>query len=228
MAVPRTDDRARRTLTIPGVYAPQHDSQLLMRAIRREEVGPGMDVLDLGTGTGVLALCAARRGARVTAIDISRRAVLCTRMNAVLSRQRVTVRRGDVSAIARPDGRRYDVVISNPPYVPTPPAGLPRSGAARAWEGGHNGRALVDQVCVCAANALRPGGVLLMVHSALCGSELTVDRLTAAGLRAEVCDRALVPFGPVMRSRLSWLRGRGLVDDGQDKEELVVIRAEQP
>ncbi|MFE4370383.1 HemK2/MTQ2 family protein methyltransferase [Streptomyces sp. NPDC056835] len=227
MAVLRTD-KPQRTLAIPGVYAPQQDSHLLMQAIHKEGVGPGMDVLDLGTGTGVLALCAARLGARVTAVDVSRRAVLCARVNATLSRQRVTVRRCDVSAIALSYGGRYDVVVSNPPYVPTPPVGLLRSRAARAWNGGHDGRALVDQVCACAANTLRPRGVLLMVHSGLCGTEITIDRLAVVGLRAHVSDRMLIPFGPVMRSRLAWLRGRGLLDEGQDKEELVVIRAEQP
>lgn len=210
-------------MTVPGVYAPQHDTHILMRAIHREGIGRGTDVLDLGTGSGALALCAARLGARVTAVDVSRRAVLCARTNAALHGQRVTVRRRDLSA----PGESYDLVISNPPYVPAPDARLPRHGSARAWDGGHDGRAVVDRVCASAALALRPGGVLLMVQSALCGTEATVERLRAAGMSAAVSDRELVPFGPVLRSRLAWLRGQGLVDESQDKEELVVIRAEQ-
>ncbi|MEU6943529.1 methyltransferase, partial [Streptomyces rubiginosohelvolus] len=46
-------------------------------------------------------------------------------------------------------------------------------------------------------------------------------------LKAAVSDTADVPFGPVLLSRLSWLRGRGLLGEHTDKEKLVVIRAEQ-
>ncbi|MFF3171055.1 HemK2/MTQ2 family protein methyltransferase [Streptomyces sp. NPDC057900] len=224
MAVPlRT--RPRRMLTVPGVYTPQHDTHLLMRALARENISPGTRVLELGTGSGALAVHAARLGARVTAVDVSRRAVLCARVNAALHRSRITVRYRDLSAR---DTGRYDMVISNPPYVPSPTALPPLRGRARAWDGGPDGRAVVDQVCTTAAAVLRPGGTLLMVHSRMCGAQTTIDVLARARLDAEVVDRELIPLGPVLRSRLPWLRDQGLLDDeDQDKEELVVIRARQ-
>lgn len=40
-------------------------------------------------------------------------------------------------------------------------------------------------------------------------------------------DRRMVPFGPVLRSRTAWLREQGLVDADEEKEELVIIRAER-
>lgn len=209
-------------LRVPGVYPPQQDTRVLMRALHREGVRPGMDVLDLGTGSGALAVCAARAGARVTAVDIAWRAVLSARANALLAGQRVTVRRGDLAT----HGRTYDLVVSNPPYVPSPDASPPSRGAARSWDAGWDGRAVVDRICASAARTLRPDGVLLMVHSAMCGTDATLDRLARAGLRAVVTDRELIPFGPVLRSREAWLRGAGLVEDSQDKEELVVIRAQ--
>jgi release factor glutamine methyltransferase len=52
--------------------------------------------------------------------------------------------------------------------------------------------------------------------------------LREAGLKAEVVRRRRVPFGPVLRSREDWLRRRGLLGPADDKEELVVIRAERP
>ncbi|MET7855156.1 HemK2/MTQ2 family protein methyltransferase [Streptomyces avermitilis] len=212
-------------LTPPGVYAPQHDTDLLARALRREDIDTSTEVLDLGTGSGALAVHAARLGARVTAVDISRRAVLTARLNALLAGRRVTVRRGDLTAAV--PGRSYDLVVSNPPYVPSPSAGLPSRGAARAWDAGHDGRAFVDRICDTAPAALRAGGALLIVHSALCGTRPTLDRLAAAGLDASVTDRAFVPFGPVLRARRAWLRRQGLLTD-ENLEELVVIRAEHP
>ncbi|WP_037671227.1 HemK2/MTQ2 family protein methyltransferase [Streptomyces griseus] len=210
-----------RLRTPPGVYEPQHDTRLLADALRREGIRPGADVLDVGTGSGALALEAARLGARVTAVDISWRAVLTTRFNAWLSRQQVSVRHGDLTAAVR--DRAFDLVISNPPYVPSPERRPPR-GAARAWDAGQDGRALLDRVCAEAPEVLRPSGALLLVHSGLCGVEDTLARLGDAGLSAVVTDRTSIPFGPVLLSRLAWLRQSGL-SAADLREELVVIRA---
>lgn len=205
----------------PGVYRPRTDTRLLSRAMRRERITSRTEVLDLGTGSGVLAVEAARMGARVTAVDISWQALAAAWFNALLNGQTVRVRHGDLASAVQ--GLRFDLVVTNPPYVPAPGDTPPR-GRARAWDAGADGRLLIDRVCSAAPAVLRPAGTLLMVHSYLSGVEETLARLRAAGLRAEVVDRARVPFGRVLRSRLAWLRERGLVAD-RTTEELVVIRA---
>ncbi|GAA3907826.1 methyltransferase [Streptomyces lacrimifluminis] len=206
-----------------GVYAPQADTRLLRRAIRREGITERTDVLDLGTGSGMLAVEAARLGGRVTAVDISWRALATARLNALLNGQSLRVRHGDLASAV--PGRRFDLVISNPPYVPAPDTAPPR-GPARAWDAGQDGRQLIDRICDTAPTVLRPTGTLLIVHSHLSGIDPTLARLEKAGLRAEVVDRALLPYGPVLRSRLTWLREQGLTADRETTEELVVIRAE--
>lgn len=216
-----------RCWTPPGVYRPQTDTGLLRRALYRERITGRTEVLDLGTGSGALAVEAARMGGRVTAVDISWCALVSAWFNALLNGQVVRVRHGDLASAV--PGRRFDLVVTNPPYVPAPPADGPPRGPARAWDAGTDGRLLTDRICAAAPTVLRPAGRLLMVHSHLSGVEETLVRLREAGLRARVVDRTRLPFGRVLLSRLGWLRERGLVADdadGRATEELVVIRAE--
>ncbi|MFJ3518875.1 methyltransferase [Streptomyces sp. NPDC090131] len=145
------------------------------------------------------------------------------RLNSLRRRLPVRVLHGDF--VARTTARRFDLVLANPPYVPAPGARLPARGPERAWDAGPDGRAVIDRICASAPALLRPGGVLLMVHSGMCGAGSTVDRLTGAGLAADITASASVPWGPVLRSRRAWLERRGLAAEAEEWEELVVIRA---
>ncbi|MFF3020892.1 HemK2/MTQ2 family protein methyltransferase [Streptomyces sp. NPDC057939] len=211
-------------LALPGVYQPQADTRLLAEALAQEDVGPRTGVLEIGTGTGALALHAAARGARVTAVDVSWPAVATARLNALRRRLALRVLHGDFEE--RTAGRRFDLVVSNPPYVPAPRLRVPSHGPERAWDAGPDGRAVIDRICAGTRDLLHPGGVLLMVHSAMCGAQETVDRLTGTGLAAEVTAKATVPWGPVLRTRRAWLERQGLAAPAEEWEELVVIRAQ--
>ncbi|MET9390511.1 HemK2/MTQ2 family protein methyltransferase [Streptomyces sp. NPDC006624] len=213
-------------LVPPGVYAPQEDTELLAGALADEPLRPGAEVLDVGTGTGALALEAARRGGRVTAVDVSWSAVWAARLNARIAGLPVRIRHGNLFEPVHEE--TFDLILANPPYVPAPDGHrLPR-GAARAWDAGGDGRMVVDRLCREAPALLRPGGVLLLVQSALSGPDLTVGQLRTAGLKASVTRRHRIAFGPVLRGRERWLRERGLLSAADTMEELVVVRAELP
>jgi release factor glutamine methyltransferase len=115
--------------------------------------------------------------------------------------------------------------VANPPYVPGDrPAGAAR-GEARAWEGGHDGRALIDRLCAEAADHLRPSGVLLLVQSSVSGLSPTTTLLAGTGLDVDVVDRRRGPLGPLLSDRAGALEARGLLRPGQREEELLVVRA---
>ncbi|MFD4368485.1 HemK2/MTQ2 family protein methyltransferase [Rhodococcus sp. NPDC058521] len=213
----------RSVFRLPGVYPPQEDTWLLADALRREDIAANTRVLDLCTGTGALAVSAAAAGGRVTAVDVSPRATTNARINARIGGHRVRVLRGDLVDPVR--GRCFDIIVSNPPYVPADDDVLPTGGIARAWDAGKNGRALLDRVCEHAPELLAPTGVLLLVQSALTGVEKTQSMLEEKGLAVAVAARAEVDFGAVMRSRSALLKARGLIGAGQHTEELVVVRA---
>lgn len=210
-----------------GVYGPQGDSLLLQEALHRASVPSGAHALDVCTGTGLIALTAARLGAvRVRAVDTCYRAVLTARCNAWLNRLPVHVEHGDFRSCLT-HRQRYDVITANPPYVPCPVDADHERGRARAWNAGLDGRRYLDQLCAMAPHLLTPEGMLLIVHSALCGPEQTLGLLGQAGLKASIVARRHQPFGPVLRARAEWLTERGLIERGQREEELVVIRADR-
>jgi release factor glutamine methyltransferase len=211
-----------RLMALPGVFHPHSDSLLLADHVR-EAVEPGASVADVCTGSGVLAITAACSGAeRVTATDVSRRAVLTARINARLNRVSIEARRGDLFAPL--DGERFDLVVSNPPYVPAAAGTLPTHGSARAWDAGRDGRALLDRICVEVPARLRPGGSVLIVHSSICDADRTVEMLAEGGLAAEIVVRSRGPLGPLLDERRALLEQRGLLPRGARDEELVVIR----
>jgi release factor glutamine methyltransferase len=213
-----------RLVTLPGVFRPISDTWLLARALDREPLPRRARVLDLCSGSGALAITAALGGAdrQVTAVDVSRRAVLTIRLNAALNGVRIRAVRSDLFEAL--GGEQFDAIVSNPPYVPAATDELPTSGPERAWDAGRTGRALLDRICAEAPAHLRPGGVLLVVHSSLLGLEPTAEPLRARGLDVDVAASAHGPLGPLMRARQS----AGLVDEEADEEDVLVIRARNP
>ena len=213
-----------RLLTPPGVFAPISDSRFLADVLREQTLPPRATVLDLCTGSGILAITAARRGARsVTAVDCSRRAVLTARLNARLNRVKVKAVRGD---LFDPLGdQRFDAIVSNPPYVPAESDDLPRKGLERAWDAGTDGRVLLDRIIEEAPEHLKPGGFLLLVSSSVLGTERSLRALRDAGFEdADCIARRRGPLGPLMQSRVHLLEERGMLEPGQRHEDVIILR----
>jgi release factor glutamine methyltransferase len=209
------------------VFRPISDSRMLAEALRRETLPAGAHVLDLCTGSGLLALTAALRGVRhVTAVDVSRRALWTVRLNARLNGVRIRTLRG--SLFEPVAGEQFDAIVSNPPYVPAAGEELPRRGTSRAWKAGPDGRALLDHILAEAPAHLRPGGRLLVVHSSILDFGATERALESAGLTVDIADRARGPLGPLMSANRELLEARGMLRPGETEEEVQVIRARLP
>ena len=125
---------------------------------RGDATAPERVVADIGCGAGTLALLAARTAERVIATDVSARALVLTRVNAMLAGMaNVEVRQGDL--LEPLAGERVDRVVSQPPFVPRPPG----EGEVPFLFGGARGDEIALRLIGGIASALTPGGRAVMM-----------------------------------------------------------------
>ncbi len=156
----------------PGVLIPRPETELLVElALRLGEGRDAPSVLDLGTGSGAIALALAREwpAARVVAVDVSPTAMAVARRNAERAGiSNVTfVRSRWLDAIAG----RFDLIVSNPPYVAADDCHLPALAhePGIALVPGPTGLEALEAILRDAPSRLAPGGWLIMEHGAAQG-----------------------------------------------------------
>ncbi len=137
------------------VYRPSEDSYLLLGAV---SVAEGERFLEVGTGTGLVALHAAKAAAAV-ATDVNPAAVALARENALHNGIRLDVVLTDLMAGLRGP---FDVVAFNPPYL----EGGPLSPLERAWQGGEAGSEVAVRFLKDLRRVLAPRGRAYLLLSA--------------------------------------------------------------
>lgn len=176
----------------PRVLIPRPETEELVDLVLAWSSGRcGLTALDLGTGSGALALSLALEGPfeRVVAVDISAAALNVARENARESGcgTRVEFRAGALFEPLRSE-ERFDVIVSNPPYVATGEAAL-LAAEVREWEplvalfAGPTGLEVLEPITDGAASFLRPGGLLAL--------EVGAEQARPVGDRLR-CDQSFV------------------------------------
>ena len=160
------------------------------------------ELLDMGTGSGVCAVVAPRYARKVVAVDINPVAARCARINVLLNRleDRVDVLEGDLFAPVA--GRRFDVVLFNPPFL----KGVPRDDADHAWRSTDVAERFAAQL----RDHLTPSGFALVLLSSFGGAAEFLRQfhrhdfeLTLAAEREYINERlAIFKIAPLQTPRL--------------------------
>ncbi len=164
---------------LPGeVYPPAEDSSLLLRAALREfrEIDR---VLEVGTGSGYVAAGLSGLAAAVVATDINPHAAACARARGIAA-----VRTDLFAGLSGP----FDLILFNPPYLPTAPEERIDDWLEYALDGGPTGRVVIERFIADAGRVLAPFGRVLLLVSSLTGLDEVRDLFARAGFVSFVVD----------------------------------------
>jgi release factor glutamine methyltransferase len=191
----------------PSVLVPRPETELLIQRTLECVTSPRAAVADLGTGSGAIAIALAheRHGWHITATDASEAALRVAQRNGErLAPGRIDWRLGDWYAAL--DGRRFDALVSNPPYIAADDPvlhgdGLRHEPPAALTPGGDGLGALATLINGAPAH-LAPGGWLLLEHGASQGDSLR-SLLVARGFTSVTSHRDLAGHERVTEGKLA-------------------------
>jgi len=151
--------RALKIFYDDEVYPPSDDTYLLLSVV---EVGNGEKVLEIGTGSGFIAIHCALCGANVWASDISERSIRLAQRNAEANNVRINFVKSDLfERICE----KFDVIIFNPPYLPTAPDEHVHGDINLALDGGPDGNRVLERFLSQAWKFLNDSGRIYLLFS---------------------------------------------------------------
>jgi len=164
------------------VYEPAEDTFLFAENL---ELSRRDEVLEIGTGTGLIAICASQNSRKVIATDINKAAISCALKNVVTNHAyNVELREGNLFEPVHEE--KFDVVLFNTPYLPTAKDEKLEENINAAFDGGPDGRDTIDAFLDGVKDVLKKEGRIQMVQSSLADNDKTIQRLKALGFQAEI------------------------------------------
>lgn len=158
-----TQYRGLKITVHPGVFHPglYFSSRLLADGLLGFDLA-GKKVLDMGTGTGIIGMSAARKGAQVLSVDISEKALQCAHQNIVRNGlvESIQLKKSNLFEDVSPD-LRFDYILWNPPFYPRKPL----DDHGRAWNAGEGYDVLQKFASDCSKYLDTNGSIILILSS---------------------------------------------------------------
>jgi release factor glutamine methyltransferase len=167
--------------TCEKVYEPAEDTFLLAENLMVKKTDK---VLEIGTGTGIIAIITSKITENVIAVDINKYAVECARNNSKLNQSDIDIRLGDLFDPV--EDEKFDLILFNTPYLPTSEDERVDDELEAAWDGGADGRLVINRFIEELSVHLNPMGRVQLVQSSLSNVEETIGRLMEKGFEVSI------------------------------------------
>ena len=207
------------------VQIAREDTLFLLESI---ETKPSDITLDIGVGMGVGAVLIGKKVKKIYGVDINKNAVKNTIINSYLNDMDLSknIKVGDCYSAFE---KKFDLIFSNPPQLPTPPEKERKDWIGWANNGGEDGRKVIDEIINSAGNYLNHLGRLYLLHFEICNPDITRATLKNKGFEVEIVNNKVVSLGAVTFERWKYISetlGKKLiVKDGFYYHNILVIKA---
>ena len=164
------------------VYIPSDDTFLLAENL---EIKEGQSVLEIGTGSGLVSMYASLLTDDVTATDINYNALELAEKNFKLNNiNTIKLEFGDLFEPVK--DKKFDVILFNTPYLPTDSDDIINDDLNYAFDGGLDGRKVIDRFINEVSNHLNDKGIVQIIQSSLSDNNRTLDMFDRNGFVAEI------------------------------------------
>ena len=166
------------------VYIPSDDTFLLAENL---EIKEGQSVLEIGTGSGLVSMYASLLTDDVTATDINYNALELAEKNFKLNNiDTIKLEFGDMFKPVK--DKKFDVILFNTPYLPTDSDDIINDDLNYAFDGGLDGRKVIDRFINEVSNHLNDKGIVQIIQSSLSDNNRTLDMFDRNGFIAEIAE----------------------------------------
>lgn len=166
------------------VYIPSDDTFLLAENL---EIKEEQSVLEIGTGSGLVSMYASLLTDDVTATDINYNALELAEKNFKLNNiNTIKLEFGDLFEPVK--DKKFDVILFNAPYLPTDSDDIINDDLNYAFDGGLDGRKVIDRFINEVSNHLNDKGIVQIIQSSLSDNNRTLDMFDRNGFVAEIAE----------------------------------------
>ena len=166
------------------VYIPSDDTFLLAENL---EIKEGQSVLEIGTGSGLVSMYASLLSDDVTATDINYNALELAEKNFKLNNiNTIKLEFGDLFEPVK--DKKFDVILFNTPYLPTDSDDIINDDLNYAFDGGLDGRKVIDRFINQVSNHLNDKGIVQIIQSSLSDNDRTLNMFDRNGFVAEIAE----------------------------------------
>ena len=166
------------------VYIPSDDTFLLAENL---EIKEGQSVLEIGTGSGLVSMYASLLTDDVTATDINYNALELAEKNFKLNNiNTIKLEFGDLFEPVK--DKKFDVILFNTPYLPTDSDDIINDDLNYAFDGGLDGRKVIDRFINEVSNHLNDKGIVQIIQSSLSDNNRSLDMFDRNGFVAEIAE----------------------------------------